>query len=320
MSCRQLDEAWLKRHPLPAIAQGADKNSRGRVLVVGGAEFVPGALRLTGEAALRAGAGKLQMATVRPSALSLGVLVPEAAMIALPADEEGEIAPAAAEILKDRITACDTLVLGPGMSTGKGTRAFVANLLDSLDFPGSLILDAAALVSLRDFDPSRWRISKDVIFTPHHGEMAALSGLPIEEVEARPAAIAAEMAARWSAVILLKGDISYLAKPDGQCLVYEGGCVGLGTGGSGDVLAGLIGGLASRGATAFQAAAWGAWIHGKAGNILAETIGEVGFLARELLPLIPAIIEQSRGIRNQSTWTCASAFEGEGFGGRGDEV
>ncbi|WCP13347.1 Bifunctional NAD(P)H-hydrate repair enzyme Nnr [Sphingobium sp. AntQ-1] len=293
MNCQQLDEAWLKRHPLPAIAQGADKNSRGRVLVVGGAEFVPGALRLTGEAALRAGAGKLQLATVRSSALSLGVLVPEAAMIALPADEDGEIAPAAAEILKDRITTCDTLVLGPGMSMGKGARAFIANLLDSLNFPGSLILDAAALVSLRDFDPSRWRVSKNVIFTPHHGEMAALSGLPIEEIKARPAAIAAEMAVRWNAVILLKGDISYLATAEGQYLVYEGGCVGLGTGGSGDVLAGLIGGLASRGATAFQAAAWGAWIHGKAGNILAETIGEVGFLARELLPVIPALIEQT---------------------------
>ena len=293
MSCRQLDEAWLKRHPLPAIAQGADKNSRGRVLVVGGAEFVPGALRLTGEAALRAGAGKLQMATVLSSAMSLGVLVPEAAMIALPADEDGEIAPAAAEILKDRITACDTIILGPGMSTGKAARAFVASLFDSLDFPGSLILDAAALVSLRHFGPSRWRVSKDAIFTPHHGEMAALSGLPIEEIKARPAAIAVEMAARWSAVILLKGDISYLAQPDGRCLIYEGGCVGLGTGGSGDVLAGLIGGLASRCATAFQAAAWGVWIHGQAGNILAETIGEVGFLARELLPLIPALIEQT---------------------------
>ena len=297
MSCRQLDEAWLKRHPLPAIAQGADKNSRGRVLVVGGAEFVPGALRLTGEAALRAGAGKLQMATVLSSAMSLGVLVPEAAMIALPADEDGEIAPAAAEILKDRITACDTIILGPGMSTGKAARAFVASLFDSLDFPGSLILDAAALVSLRHFGPSRWRVSKDAIFTPHHGEMAALSGLPIEEIKARPAAIAVEMAARWSAVILLKGDISYLAQPDGRCLIYEGGCVGLGTGGSGDVLAGLIGGLASRGATALQAAAWGAWIHGKAGNILAETIGEVGFLARELLPLIPALIEKTMRTR-----------------------
>jgi len=196
-------------------------------------------------------------------------------------------------MLKDRITACDTLVLGPGMSTGRAAQAFVATLLDRVDFPASLILDAAALVSLRDFDPLRWRVSKDVIFTPHHGEMAALSGLPIDEIKARPAAIAAEVAARWSAVILLKGDISYLAKPDGQCLVYEGGCVGLGTGGSGDVLAGLIGGLASRGATAFQAAAWGAWIHGKAGNILAETIGEIGFLARELLPLIPALIEQT---------------------------
>ena len=291
MSCQQLDEAWLKRHPLPAIAQGADKNSRGRVLVVGGAEFVPGALRLTGEAALRAGAGKLQMATVRSSALSLGVLVPEAAMIALPADEEGEIAPAAAEILKARIKSCDTLVLGPGMSSGKGARTFVANLLDSLDFPGSLILDAAALVSLRDFDPSRWRVKENVIFTPHYGEMAALSGLSVEEIKARPLAVAIEMASRWSAVILLKGDKSYVASPDGESLVYSDGCVGLGTGGSGDVLAGLIGGLAARGAPALRAAAWGAWVHGRAGRTLTKVIGEVGFLARELVPLIPEIID-----------------------------
>lgn len=291
MSCLPLDEAWLKRHPLPAIKLGADKNSRGRVLVVGGSEFVPGALRLTGEAALRAGAGKLQMATVQSSALSLGVLVPEAAMIALPADGDGEIASNAATLLTDRIAACDTLILGPGMSTTAGTKAFLIDLLDRLCFSGSLILDAAALVVLREYSPSGGGLGDRAILTPHHGEMAALSGLSLEEIRAEPAAVAIEMAARWNAVILLKGEISYLASPDGQCLVHSGGCVGLGTAGSGDVLAGLIGGLTARGSAASLAAAWGAWIHGQAGKAAAAAIGELGFLARELIPVIPALIE-----------------------------
>lgn len=290
MICKALDKAWLLQHPLPAIEHGADKNDRGRVLVVGGGEFVPGALRLTGEAALRAGAGKLQLATVRSVSLSLGVLVPEAAMIALPVDSDGEIAPEAADILLARTAACDTLVLGPGMSNTPGTEAFINNFFDSLVWPGCLILDAAALVALRRLDQSRWH-PKNVVFTPHHGEMAALTGLSVEAIEADPAAIAIEMAGRWNAVILLKGKESYLASPNGECLVFTGGCAGLGTGGSGDVLAGLVGGLAARGASAFRAAAWGAWAHGQAGAELAGRMGQIGFLARELLPLIPAIID-----------------------------
>src|SRR6187549_84480 len=102
-----LDRSWLQRHPLPSPAPGGDKNARGRVLVVGGAEFVPGALRLTGEAALRAGAGKLQLATVRAAAMALAVHVPEAAMIALPADEDGEIGVEAAGLLAERLDSCD---------------------------------------------------------------------------------------------------------------------------------------------------------------------------------------------------------------------
>src|SRR3546814_7483055 len=92
MNPRSIDRDWLAANPLPTPNDGHDKNSRGSVLVVGGAEFVPGTLRLTGEAALSAGAGKLQMATVRSAAMSLAGLVTEAAMIALPSDEDGEIA------------------------------------------------------------------------------------------------------------------------------------------------------------------------------------------------------------------------------------
>ena len=295
-----IDADWLRAHPLPPVQSGADKNARGRVLVVGGAEFVPGALRLTGEAALRAGAGKLQMATVRSAAMSLGVLVPEAAMIALPAQEDGEIAAEAVQILAKRISACDALIVGPGMSVSRETDELVAGLLSAMDPPSGIILDAAALTSLRDQAPLVRGQNANIILTPHHGEMAILSGLNEEAIAADPTSAAVDMARHLGAVILLKGKHSIIAGPDGSLLSHELDCVGLATGGSGDVLAGIVGGLIARGAPPMEAAAWAIWAHGQAGRQLAAEVGPVGFLARELPPLIPALLSeghQARGSR-----------------------
>jgi len=285
-----LDGDWLKAHPLPVLGDGVDKNTRGRVLVAGGAEFVPGALRLTGEAALRAGAGKLQMATVRSAALPLGVLVPEAAMIALPADEDGEIAAEAAVILAERLERCDALILGPGMSAGDRTDQLVAGVLAVPDKARTIVLDAAAVTSAGDLASVIARHEGRVILTPHHGEMAHLAKRDVADVAADPVGVAVEMARRFRAVVILKAKDSVLVDADGTVLLHTGGCVGLATGGSGDVLAGIIGGLAARGAEPFVAAAWGAWLHGRAGEVLAQDVGPVGFLAREILPLIPGLL------------------------------
>ena len=290
-----LDTAWLKVNPLPVVDSDSDKNARGRVLVVGGAEFVPGALRLTGEAALRAGAGKLQMATVRSAAMSLGVLVPEAAMIALPAQEDGEIAVGAADVLKPQLARCDALVLGPGMNVSAGTDQLVADILDATEPPVTIVLDAAAMTSARELRSTIAAHEGHIILTPHHGEMAILTGKSAQEVAADPVAIASQVAQDFQAVVILKGDRSVVAAPDGGCLLHEGGCVGLATGGSGDVLAGIVGGLAARGTEPLRAAAWGSWLHGRAGRELARTIGPIGFLARELLPLIPRLLEEPGG-------------------------
>lgn len=296
MTSASIDAAWLLAHPLPVVERGADKNARGRVLVAGGAEFVPGALRLTGEAALRAGAGKLQMATVRSAALSLGVLIPEAAMIALPAQEDGEIAAEAVQILAKRISACDALIVGPGMSVSKETDELVAGLLSATEQPCAIILDAAALTSIRDLASLVRAHQGRVILTPHHGEAAILSGRSEEAIAADPETTAADMALQFGAVVLLKGKVSVVASPDGASLIHDLDCVGLATGGSGDVLAGLVGGLCARGASPAQAAAWAIWVHGHAGQRLSREIGPVGFLARELLPLIPALLhEGARG-------------------------
>lgn len=287
-----LDAEWLRAHPLPVLKSDSDKNSRGRVLVVGGAEFVPGALRLTGEAALRAGAGKLQMATVRSAAMSLGVLVPEAAMIALPAQEDGEIAAGAAERLAPQLARCDALVLGPGMNVSEQTDDLVAAILAATEPNVTTILDAAALTSAREMKALIARHDGHIILTPHHGEMAILTGESASAIAADPVAVARQVASDFHAVVILKGDQSVIATPDGECLLHEGGCVGLATGGSGDVLAGIVGGLAARGTDPLRAAAWGSWLHGRAGRDLADSIGPIGFLARELLPLIPRLLEE----------------------------
>ena len=238
------------------------------MLVVGGAEFVPGALRLTGEAALRTGAGKLQMATVQAVAMALGVLIPEAAMIALPSDEKGEIAAEAADVLRERFLRCDALILGPGMSIG-------------------------ALTSARYLEKLIAAHDGHVILTPHHGEMAHLSGLEVEAVKADLEGVARDVARRFNAVILLKGQESLLAEPSGEIFVHRGGTVGLATGGSGDVLAGIIGGLAAQGASPLTAAGWGSWLHGRAGELLSRQVAMAGFLARELSPLIPRLIDDA---------------------------
>lgn len=291
MTPDRLDAAWLARHPLPDPAAASDKNERGRVLVVGGSRTVPGGIRLTGEAALRAGAGKVRFATIPEAATAIGVLVPEAAMTTLPVNADGEIAPEAAEILRDKADTCDTMVLGPAMSGCADTEQMMARLFAEPQGLPTIVLDAGALTCARDLAPAISACGGRVILTPHHGEMARLSGARIEDVNADPDRFARETAARFNAVVLLKARESCLAGPDGTLLHFKGGAIGLATGGSGDVLAGVIGGLAARGADPLVAAAWGCSLHARAGAVLSEKVGTIGFLARELLPVIPGLLD-----------------------------
>lgn len=285
-----LDAAWLAAHPLPDHGPSTDKNARGRVLLIGGSMFVPGALSLTGEAVLRSGAGKLQIATVDAAAMHLGVLVPEAAMIGLPTGEEGEIAPEALDKLIDPGRYCDTILIGPGMVSQDSARALVQGLFEQIDPKQTVVLDAAAISCCRCQAPMIAASGGRAILTPHHGEMARLTGLSEEEVGADPVACARSAASLFNAVIALKAAETVIAAPDGETLIYNSDCIGLATGGSGDVLAGVMAGLAAQGADPLTAAAWGVWLHGAAGRAAAARIGPIGFLARDLIVGIPALM------------------------------
>ena len=288
-----LDAAWRSAHPLPEHQSGVDKNARGRVLLVGGSKFVPGALSLTGEAVLRSGAGKLQIATVDAAAMHLGVLVPEAAMIGLPTDDDGEIAPGAVDVLIDPGGYCDCLLIGPGMVSKQAAAALVEGLFAVLKPEQVAVLDAAAISCSCDLQTIIAGREGRVVMTPHHGEMAGLSGIPADDIAADPVGSALSVARRFNAIIVLKSGDTVIASPDGRALLYTNDCVGLATGGSGDVLAGIMAGLTAQGLDPFAAAAWAVWLHGEAGQRASARIGPIGFLARDLPSEVPGLMASS---------------------------
>ncbi|MBB4726929.1 NAD(P)H-hydrate dehydratase [Xanthomonas arboricola] len=279
---RMLTMAALRAMPLPA--PGGDKEQRGRVLIVGGSMRVPGAVLLAGEAALRTGAGKLQIATAASVAPGMALAVPEALVLGLAQNGQGEIV-RGHRALDGAMAACDAAVIGPGMASSATTTAMVRRAAEQAVC--TLVLDAGALSR-----GLRAPIGRPFVLTPHAGEMATLAGDDKAAVEAAPGAYALKFAQKLRSVVIVKGADSFIAGPDGVVWMHRGGASGLGTSGSGDVLAGLIAGFAARGCDALTAALWGVFVHAAAGRQLAKRIGPVGFLARELGLEVPGILDR----------------------------
>jgi hydroxyethylthiazole kinase-like uncharacterized protein yjeF len=285
----EITRGLLKGWPLPNPDSAEDKDDRGTVLTIGGSRSIPGAVILAGTASLRAGAGKLMIATARSVAPHIGVAVPEAKCVGLPENRNGAIASSAARAAAKLASDADAVLIGPGMEDDSGARSFVAAVLRQIrDIP--VVIDAAAIESLRK-SRGFHRLNKNGVITPHAGEMASLMNVTKKEIEDDPAAWAAGAATELDATVALKGPETLIADPSGKLLRYRGGGVGLATSGSGDVLAGIIAGLLARGASPLQAAVWAVFIHGEAGRSLAKKIARVGFLAHEILDEVPTILE-----------------------------
>lgn len=285
-----LDRAWLAAHPLVPIPEDTNKNDRGRVLVVGGSRRSAGALLLTGEAAFRTGAGKVQLATLDCLAIALGMAVPEAGIFALPEGEQGQLSTDAAAVIEHAMAPCDCVVLGPGMGDTDAAGALLDMAMGVLEPGQSLVLDAAAIKAARHRSPALSQLRARCVLTPHAGEMAALLGEDEDSVRGDPCAALGRAIDLTGHTVVIKGPTSYIGAPNGEILAFVGGGPGLATGGSGDVLAGIAAALLARGQDPLSAAAWAVWLHGEAGRRLAEEQAPVGFLARELIPLIPSLI------------------------------
>lgn len=282
--------AMLRDWALPEISDEGGKRARGDVLVVGGAADTPGAVLLAGLAALRVGAGRLTIATVASTATALGVALPEAAVIGLP-DSDGRLGARAVDAATDLVADADVVLVGPGMRGVDVTREFVTGLLRAFDDDASLVADALGLTCGAIDEATSARVGGRLIATPNAKEAGLLlDGDATEQTSGDvDADTARELAARFRLVVALASNV---AAPDGRCWVDGSGNSGLGTSGSGDVLAGAIAGLCARGATPEQAAVWGVHLHAQAGERLAARIGRLGYLARELPGELPAVLAE----------------------------
>ena len=243
---------------------------------------------LAGLAALRAGAGKLQLAVAAPVAVAVAVAIPEALVLPLPATADGSVEPAAVEALHELAQKADVVCAGPGLDDGDRSTALVAALAEALPQSTSVVLDAYALGALPARPEVAAALKGRLVVTPNTSEAGILLERDAPETDA-VAGAALDIATRYGCVAAVR---SAVATPEGDLWIGGAGQPGLGTSGSGDVLAGVVAGLLARGAEAAQAAVWGAHLHATAGERLAARVGPLGYLARELLDEAPRVLTE----------------------------
>ena len=259
------------------------------MLVVAGAPELPGTAILAATAALRAGAGKLRIATVASIAPHVGIAVPEARVYALPELASGGLDPKAADELAVLANGCQAALIGPGLADTEAVQELLLRLLPRVEHT-ALVLDAEAMIAAAGCHQELHSLRTCAVLTPHAGEMAGLLRMEKHAVVADPIGTARRAAEHFRAVVALKGAETIIATRDGEAWCNRTGNVGLATSGSGDTLSGIIAGLAARGAEPARATAWGVYLHDSAGDRLAERVGPLGFLARELLLEIPPLL------------------------------
>ncbi|GAB3355543.1 NAD(P)H-hydrate dehydratase [Modestobacter lapidis] len=266
------------------------KDARGSILVVGGSTETLGAVLLAAEAALRSGAGKLQVVVPSKVAPHVSISLPEALVRGVPSTAAGAIRASSAELVLDLAESASAVLIGPGMADEEETRGLVEAMLPHLQ--GPVALDALGLAAVTADPGCLHHLGGDVVLTPNPAELAISLHADPAEVDADPAGAARRLAGAAQAAVGLGGATSWVAAADGRLWEDQSGGAGLGVSGSGDVRAGVVAGLLARGAEPTQAAVWAAHLHGRAGERLAARVGKLGFLARELPPEIPRVLAE----------------------------
>jgi hydroxyethylthiazole kinase-like uncharacterized protein yjeF len=285
------------RDNLPARPLNANKGTFGKVLVVAGSINYIGSAYLACSGAMRVGAGLVTLATAKSLQPILASKLTEATYLPLPESQPGIIPAEAADTVKQQSGQYNVLLLGCGLGQHPSTAEFVVSVLSAKRLP-ALVLDADALNILAG-TPDWWKILPgDAILTPHPGEMSRLCGLSIEEIQSNRTDVARKFAREWNKTIVLKGGYTIVASPDGYCRVSPYSHPGVATAGSGDVLAGVIAGMAAQGLPLARAAGLGVRVGGEASEIISNILGDAGIIASDLLTALPVAIKQ---IKNTTT-------------------
>jgi NAD(P)H-hydrate epimerase len=271
---------WLPERPA-----AGHKGSFGHLLVLAGSTGKTGAAALAGDAAVRGGCGLVTVATPEAVHGILEVKLTEAMTCPLH-DAAGQISLQAKPQIAELLVGRQAVAVGPGLGQSNELRELLGWLLKSCDLP--MVIDADGLNLLAgQLQALEGYSGPPPVLTPHPGEMSRLCGLPISDVEANRYQVAREFAQQHAVVLLLKGARTIIAAPDGRGRINASGNVGLASGGSGDVLTGLIGSLLAQGLDSFTAAALGAWLHGRAAELVADGQGVAGMAASDLLIQLP---------------------------------
>jgi NAD(P)H-hydrate epimerase len=272
---------------IPRRGRESTKFAAGSVLVCGGSTGLTGAPCLAAEAAMRTGAG--YVTALIPASLNLvfETRLLEVMSVPLP-DEEGALTPMAADTVLERCERADALILGPGLGGAEGTVELARAIAAQAPVP--LLLDADGLNAHAGQLQRLASRPAPTVLTPHAGELARLLGVGSSEVGAHRLRSARDAAKLANAVVVLKGDDTIVATPEGEEAISTGGAPALATAGTGDVLSGVIATLLAKRLEPFQAAAAGVFVHAGAGRLAASEIGDEGVIARDVIERLPAAL------------------------------
>ncbi|MDZ7372476.1 MAG: NAD(P)H-hydrate dehydratase [candidate division KSB1 bacterium] len=281
---------------LPRRPSDAHKNRVGLVYVVAGSTGMTGAATLTALSALRAGSGLVYLGI--PGSLNpiLEVKATEVITHPLPEATPGTLAAEAWPLLEERLQNVHVAAVGPGLGTHPSTAQLVERIVQLAPVP--LVLDADGLNNLSGrtelLASRRW----PTVITPHPGELSRLCGLSTREILADRIEVARRFAQEWRVVLVLKGSPTVTASPDGNVYVNTTGNAGMATGGSGDVLTGIIASLMGQGLGALEAAWLGVYVHGLAGDVARERLGQMGMIAGDILRAVPSVLRALENARD----------------------
>jgi ADP-dependent NAD(P)H-hydrate dehydratase / NAD(P)H-hydrate epimerase len=284
----------------PRAPEG-NKGSYGHVLVVGGSHGKAGAAAMAGFAALRAGAGLSTIATTKSVLATVAGFHPELMTELLPETKDGTISLRALGSRLDSLLDGKMLALGPGISRNSETAEFVRAVVKSRDkspFANSstnMVVDADGLNAFEGVADRLDGRGRTLVITPHPGEMSRLTGLSIPEIQGNRLDVARNFAREREVIVVLKGHRTLIAAPDGTVWVNPTGNPGLATAGTGDILTGIVAGLiAQHPDNAFEAAALAVYLHGLAGDLASESVGEISLVATDLLHFLPQAFARIR--------------------------
>lgn len=287
-------EAADVRKSLPHRAFDVHKHSVGKIYVLAGSQGLTGAAAMAAESGLRTGAGAVILGTPKSISSILARKLTEVIVEPLEETTDGSLSLRALEKAEKHIRWADVVIVGPGLSGNPETQQLVWKIVDSVDKP--LLLDADALNALAaNISILKRHRSKEIIITPHSGELSRLIGVKSASIDEQRVDIARDVAKKLKLTLVLKGAPTVSSSPRGEVYVNPTGNAGMATAGSGDVLAGIIAGLWAQGAEQTTAAYCGVYIHGLAGDLARNKFGEKSMMALDIQDMLPAAITRLEG-------------------------